>query len=189
MWLQNQKSLFGLDISSSGISDTVPQWFWNQISRVSYLNLSNNQLHGKLPELSLQLASLVYIDLGSNRFEGPLPKFSAKLITLDMSGNLFSGTWAILCEIGSENSLSYLDLSENLLFGKLPDCWMYWPKLEVLILNNNSLSGEIPGSVGSLTMFKSLHLRSNNFSGELPSALKNCTQLATAELGQNSFIR
>ncbi|KAK9181116.1 hypothetical protein WN944_024253 [Citrus x changshan-huyou] len=53
-WLQTQNQLVHLHIANVGISDTTPDWFWDLSSKLSYLNLSNNHINGKLPDLSLR---------------------------------------------------------------------------------------------------------------------------------------
>ncbi|XP_027358894.1 receptor-like protein EIX1, partial [Abrus precatorius] len=48
-WLKNQRELRVLDISRSGISDSLPNWFWNLSSSLSYLNVSHNKISGAFP--------------------------------------------------------------------------------------------------------------------------------------------
>jgi hypothetical protein len=73
--------------------------------------------------------------------------------------------------------LYFLDLSKNLLSGELPDCWMNYSHLEVLILGSNKLTGNIPSSLGSLFALEWLSLNKNNLSGDLPLSLQNCKYL------------
>ncbi|KAK9279378.1 hypothetical protein L1049_013057 [Liquidambar formosana] len=99
---------------------------------------------------------------------------------------MFSGSISSLSSI-TGGALTYIDLSNNLLSGGLPDCWMNFPKLVVLNLENNNLSGEIPSSIGSLHEIQTLHLSKNSFFGELPSSLKNCGLLKVLDVGENKF--
>ncbi|KAE8077199.1 hypothetical protein FH972_015784 [Carpinus fangiana] len=78
-----------------------------------------------------------------------------------------------------------LDLSNNLLSGKLPDCWMNYSDLRVLILGSNKLTGNIPSSLGSLSTLALLSLNRNNLSGDLPMSLQNCKGLVTVDLSEN----
>ncbi|KEH25161.1 putative polygalacturonase [Medicago truncatula] len=50
VWLKHHGELRVLDISSSGISDSFPKWFWNLSSSLIYLNVSYNKLNGPLPK-------------------------------------------------------------------------------------------------------------------------------------------
>ena len=95
------------------------------------------------------------------------------------------GSLSSLCE-SSPLSLSYLDLSNNLLEGPLLDCWEKFKNLEVLNPSKNKLSGRIPESFGALQQMKSMHLNNNNFSGEIPS-LALCTRLTVLDLGDNNL--
>ncbi|PON96926.1 LRR domain containing protein [Trema orientale] len=53
IWLRTQRKLSTLDMANANISDAIPDWFWNNPSSPWYnLNLSFNQIHGKLPNLS-----------------------------------------------------------------------------------------------------------------------------------------
>ncbi|XP_057952428.1 receptor-like protein EIX1 [Malania oleifera] len=166
MWICSQMNLEFIDISHTGISDTMPTCFWNISSFLYYLNVSHNQ------------------------FQGLLPKLSSNVYTLDLSNNLFSGNISrLLCNrMGERSALAFLFLQNNLLSGKIPECWTHWPMLEVINLGNNNLTGYVPTSLGSLRNLQSLHLRKNSLSGELPLSLQNCTLLLIIDLGRNKFI-
>ncbi|PIN26014.1 Non-specific serine/threonine protein kinase [Handroanthus impetiginosus] len=164
-WLQTQKKLSSIDISSAGISDTLPHWFWNLSFNTVLMNLSNN------------------ID---NNFIGPIPQISPNLMSLVLANNSFSGPITSICEsLVANNSLSFLDLSYNLLSGPLPDCWKYGENLVVLNLAKNDLSGRLPYSIGHLIHLKALRLDMNSFSGSLPSSLKYLTNFFVIDLGGN----
>ncbi|GJU65260.1 receptor-like protein EIX2 [Tanacetum coccineum] len=51
-WLQTQTHLGVLAISNSSIRDRIPDWFENISSTITYLDLSNNQISGKLPRFN-----------------------------------------------------------------------------------------------------------------------------------------
>ncbi|KAF6167610.1 hypothetical protein GIB67_031193 [Kingdonia uniflora] len=193
-WLKTQRDFGWLELSGSGISDTIPNWFWNLSSKISHLDLSHNQIKGELPNHSILNSedlrvNQILICLGSNHFEGPIPHLSSRVHELDLSNNSFSGPIStFLCNPRSkENQLIALDLSGNLISGELPQCWMYWPYLEGINLGNNNLTGTIPSSIGSLLTLTSLNLRSNSLYGELPSSMRNCSGLTTIDIGENKF--
>ncbi|XP_024042893.1 receptor-like protein EIX2 [Citrus clementina] len=190
-WLQTQNQLVFLDISNVGISDSIPDWFWDLSSKLSYFNLSNNHIKGKLPELSFRFNGTriggTCIDVNSNHFEGPIPPLPSNSLLLNLSKSKFSGSVTFLCSI-SENTWNLLDLSSNLLSGGLPDCWLHFDSLFVLNLANNRFSEKIPDSMGFLNNIRILNLHNNRLTGELPSSLRNCSQLRVLDLGKNAFF-
>ncbi|KAM7486943.1 hypothetical protein LguiA_002952 [Lonicera macranthoides] len=164
-----------------------PYWFQDLLPRLKYLNISDNHIHGVLPDLSLEFVKLDQIDLSSNRFEGPIPLFPHNLSSLNLSKNMFSGSIISLCTIVTE-FLSFLDLSDNLLSGEVPDCWINANNLQILDLSNNNLSQKIPASFGFLDKLVLLNLRNNNFIGELLSFLKNCSALKVIDMSENKLL-
>ncbi|CAK9176946.1 unnamed protein product [Ilex paraguariensis] len=184
-WLRTQNNFSQLDISCIGISDTIPDWFWDLSPRLLFLNLSYNQISGIVPNLSLRLVYISVIDLSSNCFNGSIPSLPPNVMILNLSKNKFLGSISSLC--GSHFFGGSLDLSDNLLSGELPDCWTNNAFLSILNLDNNYFSGKIPSSIGSLRFLKSLHLRNNNFVGELPSSLQECTELRVIDLSENKL--
>ncbi|KAK2995165.1 hypothetical protein RJ640_025395 [Escallonia rubra] len=184
-WLQTQKSFSHLDISNSGISETIPNWFWNLPSKLEYLDLSLNCISGEVPNLTLKFDNFLQVDLSSNLFYSPIPLFLANATVLNLSKNVFSGSVSFLCSKLDRPALNYLDLSYNILQGELPDCWMNWYMLVILNLASNNFSGKIPPSLGSLQSLQTLHLSNNSFSGTIPSTMRNCSSIKLLDLGEN----
>ncbi|KAM4068878.1 hypothetical protein ACB094_12G045500 [Castanea mollissima] len=188
-WIQTQKKIIILDISDAKISDTIPaEWFTHLPPILAYLNLSCNQIYGRLPNMLTKFVNDgLAIDLSANQIRGRLPLFSTKVMTLNLSKNRFSGSISSLCKISS-GFLTYLDLSENRLSGQLPNCFMHWRKLVILNLASNNFSGEVPSSLGLLTQLETLSLSKNSFYGDLPLSMKNCSSLSFVGLGNNRFF-
>ncbi|KAK6144103.1 hypothetical protein DH2020_020923 [Rehmannia glutinosa] len=180
-WLETQKNIGELDLSSTGISGNVPSWFWE----IGTLELSHNQLRGKIPDIS----GPSFLYLSSNQFSGSLPRVVDNVIELDLSNNRFSGGMSLfLCNTTSMIiTMEILDLEGNQLTGELPDCWMKWRSLKMLNLGNNMLSGSIPNSIGLLVHLLSLNLYNNRFSGQIPLSMQNCTRLLKIDFGGNDL--
>ncbi|KAE9450367.1 hypothetical protein C3L33_17733, partial [Rhododendron williamsianum] len=184
-WLRNQNIFSELDVSGTGISSIVPNWFWDLPPNLVDLDISQNQMKGLVPDLS-SAVSLFSINSSSNCFTGQIPRFPSSVASLDLSKNLFSGSISFICAITGP-LFWYIDLSSNQLSGELPDCWEPFGVAQVINLANNTLSGELPRSFGNFFNLKALQLSNNNFSGELPESLKNCPYLIIMDLGGNKF--
>lgn len=85
------------------------------------IDLSGNQLSGRIPAELGDLLKLVSLDLSSNNLSGQIPS-----------------------ELGNLRSLDFLDLSRNRLSGTIPSSLSQIDRLGVLNLSYNNLSGKIP---------------------------------------------
>ncbi|XP_048434605.1 receptor-like protein EIX2 [Pyrus x bretschneideri] len=207
-WLRNQTELVTLVLNNARISDTIPKWFWQLDFQLDKLDVSYNQLSGRVPN-SLRFISPGTVDLSTNRFEGPLPLWSSNITMLYIRDNLFSGpiprdisevmpsltdldisqnslNGSIPLSMGNLSQLTTMVISNNLLSGEIPNFWDSIPSLYILDMSNNSLSGSIPPSLTSLTLLKHLILSSNHLLGKLPS-MKNFTDMTMLDLGENNF--
>ncbi|RZB61444.1 Receptor-like protein EIX2 [Glycine soja] len=184
-WLKTQSSLYELDISDNGINDSVPDWFWNNLEYMAYLNMSFNYIIGAIPNISCKLPYRPFILLNSNQFEGKIPSFLLQASGLMLSENNFSDLFSFLCDQSTAAKFAILDVSHNQIKGQLPDCWKSVKQLLFLDLSNNKLSGKIPMSMGALVNMEALVLRNNSLMGELPSSLKNCSSLFMLDLSEN----
>ncbi|CAK9164076.1 unnamed protein product [Ilex paraguariensis] len=213
-WLQTQTRVIMLSMYNASVSDTIPDWFDNVYSHILYLDLSMNQISGKLPKF-VESNNSIWIGfreliLKSNKFDGPLTLFPSDVTILDLSDNLLSGHIPMIKDVVnlkleqfilSNNQLSgeiptflcnvktmiFIDLSRNQLTGRLPKCLGFLQQLRILDVTNNSLHGEIPSTLGSLWNLESLHLRNNRFCGKFPLSLQNLTSLQVLDLGKNAF--
>ncbi|XP_062079887.1 receptor-like protein EIX2 [Humulus lupulus] len=113
------------------------------------LDVSSNSLTGVISEVNLRCPNLKELDLSYNsltmKFQSNwVPPFQLKSIRLSSLREVSTG---------------FLDLSNNQLIGRLPDCWENFNTLCVLKLSNNNFFGEIPSSIGSSsTRFQTLQL-------------------------------
>ncbi|CAL4996883.1 unnamed protein product [Urochloa decumbens] len=178
-WLQWQVNISYLDISSTGIIDTIPQWFSNVFSNavfvvpsllppmLSNLDISNNSLVGSLPydfgvRSDFGAPMLMGLFLSSNRITGHIPKSICKF------------------------ELAYINFANNLLEGEIPPC-LGTLNIISLDLSNNSLSGELPSALQNCTNMKHLDLARNNFSGRLPVWIGNLQALQFIRISHNMF--
>ncbi|XP_065035339.1 receptor-like protein EIX2 [Musa acuminata AAA Group] len=203
-WLQFQTQIEELYLADCKIAGTMPAWFWNiSSSTITELDLSNNQIGGKLPS-SFKFTKLETLYLDSNRFEGPLPTLlPSTLDALSLSNNSFTGQLPIWPHVRlviiSDNMLDgglslsicqwkylqYLDLSNNKLLGEIPYCLgKSLQNLCYLDLGNNQIGGKLPSSF-KFTKLEMLYLYSNRFEGPLPTMLPST--LEALSFSNNSF--
>ncbi|KAG9441197.1 hypothetical protein H6P81_017051 [Aristolochia fimbriata] len=163
-WLQHHhRGISGLHMSNASISDDVPHWFWKTATGMEYLDLSNNQLRGYLPN-NIGMSALYRLDISNNSLSGPIPED--------------------LCML---KNLQKLVLSSNHFHGNIPDCWGKGTRnLYFIDLSNNNLSGDSPRSLGDLPSLAFLHMRNNSISGEI-SSIKDMKNLVVLDLAYNKL--
>ncbi|XP_047983252.1 receptor-like protein EIX2 isoform X2 [Salvia hispanica] len=161
-WIQTQMNLSVLDLRGANITDETPSWLWSSSSLLYCLFLSDNQISGHIP------------------------LFPANAIDIQFSGNKFSGSVSSICKT-SHDDLIFLDISNNQLTGKVPDCWEKFPNLHSLNLASNKFSGKIPLSLGNLQNSVALQMHGNNLFGELPYNLSLCQKLLIIDVGGNKL--
>ncbi|KAL7228340.1 hypothetical protein ACSBR2_007122 [Camellia fascicularis] len=141
-------------LSSCKLGSHFPKWLQPQ-NKIFKLDISSNGI-SDVPSWFWDLSP----DLSTNQFMGPIPLVHPNVILLNLSKNKFSGSVYFLCAFtGME--LTYLDLSNNLISGELPNCWEHFNSLYIFSLAYDNLYGEIPSSMGSLCELETLHLHNN----------------------------
>ncbi|KAK4488606.1 hypothetical protein RD792_004373, partial [Penstemon davidsonii] len=197
-WLKSQNEIMFLDISNSSISSSIPSWFWDLSVNLSLINVSLNQIHGRLPT-SFEVIPFADIDFSSNLFEGYIPLPSVQVELFDLSNNRFEGP--IPHNISETMpDLIFFSLSGNKLTGKIPDDIGNMASLQVLDFSSNNLFGSIPNSLGncsylkaldlgnnSLSSLRILKLRSNAFFGGILIEFSNLSSLQVLDLSENNF--
>ncbi len=154
----------------------------NTLTKLTFLNLSNNQLSGTIPDLS-ELTSLEQLYLSGNKLSGSIPDLSklTSLRTLNLEYNELSGS---IPDLSKLTSLEQLYLSNNQLSGSIPDLSKL-TSLQRLRLNSNQLSGTIP-DLSALADLLHLYLHNNRLSGEIPE-LSTLTSLQQLRLNSNQL--
>ncbi|XP_017439056.2 receptor-like protein EIX1 [Vigna angularis] len=211
----NMCRLRTLDLSNNKLNGEISHFFqnssWCNRHVFQNLDLSHNQITGKIPESIILLSELEDLHLDGNSLEGEvteshLSSFS-KLYDLDLSQNSLSlrfvSSWVppfqatsltlASCKLGpsfpgwlqTQNSLRWLDISDNELNDSVP-AW-FWKKLQNLgwlNMSHNNLNGAIPDIPLKLPYGPSIILNSNQFEGALPPFLLQASGLF---LSQNTI--
>ncbi|XP_058111766.1 probable LRR receptor-like serine/threonine-protein kinase At3g47570 [Magnolia sinica] len=229
-----------LEVSENRLSGIIPSQLYNLSSLLAF-SVTDNSFSGRTPsDIGLTLPNLKALLAGGNRFTGPIPRSlgnALMLEELELTDNGFSGplptnlgrlqslSWLNLAGLEYNNlkgvlpdsvgnlsiQLEVLTLSENQIFGSIPNgignlagltqltmdhnrmtgsvpvSIGKLQSLQVLDLSINRFSGSIPISVGNMSLFGNLYLAENNLQGFIPPTLGNCRNLYVLNLSQNSL--
>ncbi|KAL5735776.1 hypothetical protein ACOSP7_030232 [Xanthoceras sorbifolium] len=175
------ESIEMLDLSDNKIHGHIPNWLFH-IGFLYHLNLSHNFLTG-IERQQRNSSMLKLLDLHSNLLQGQLPFPSGGLIFFSISHNKFTG--GITSSFCNLTQIQYLDFSDNSLYGTLPQCLGNSRTISVMDLSTNNFHGSIPQTFAEGNQLVSLHLSGNQFEGPLPSSLVVCRNLQLLDVGNN----
>ncbi|XVF55057.1 hypothetical protein PTKIN_Ptkin06aG0006100 [Pterospermum kingtungense] len=183
-FLKTQPKLTYLDLSKNQILGEIPDWIW-EIKNIAHLNLSQNSLtkfEGPLQNMS---SSLSVVDLHGNLLQGKLPSLPRYATYLDYSDNNFSSV--LPTDIGDFLQFAFfLSLSGNNFDGNIPESICNSSYLQVLDLSNNILSGSLPKCLTQMGVSLGvLNLRRNNLSGIISDTFPKKCALQTLDLNRN----
>ncbi|KAI3843040.1 hypothetical protein MKX03_018295 [Papaver bracteatum] len=174
----NNNMLYGKLSKNWGNLGEIPKELF-KLSSLIQIDLSNNQLSGRLSSEISKLSHLQYLDLSSNKLNSSTPKQlgeCSKLLSLNLSMNNFSES--IPPQIGNLDSIQILlDFSNNELNGEIPSAFGKLSKLQTLNLSHNKLFGSIPSSFDQMISLTTVNIWYNELSGPLPNikAFNNAT--------------
>ncbi|XP_070054597.1 receptor-like protein 9DC3 [Nicotiana tomentosiformis] len=229
-WIFDLPSLKFLQMRANHLTGQLKEFGYNLLE---VLDVGDNKLHGPIPRSFSKLVNLTTLDLSTNNFSGGLDigMFSncKQLRRLGLSFNnlsVFSShkdmalprsigrLYASSCNIRELNFLQaatrigQLDLSNNKIYGKIPDwAWSDWQSslfylnlssnfltaidplhdfenLVYLDLGSNFIQGELPAPPPRMFLFI---VSKNNFTGKLPSPLCRMSTLVILDLSSNSL--
>ncbi|OAO97366.1 RLP50 [Arabidopsis thaliana] len=180
-FLENQTSLYHLDISANQIEGQVPEWLW-RLPTLRYVNIAQNAFSGELTMLPNPIYSFIASD---NKFSGEIPRAVCEIGTLVLSNNNFSGSIPPCFEI-SNKTLSILHLRNNSLSGVIPEESLHG-YLRSLDVGSNRLSGQLPKSLINCSYLQFLNVEENRINDTFPSWLKSLPNLQLLVLRSNEF--
>ncbi|CAI9113453.1 OLC1v1014057C1 [Oldenlandia corymbosa var. corymbosa] len=182
----------------------------NRTLRVAYIDFSNMNLNGTLPNSIGKLTYLYHFYLsicgvenkGDEIFQVSLilyceiiympqinniPNWELNdmLVIRDLSGNQLSGL--IPPSLTNLTQLSYLNLCYNNLEGPIPAFNGTNKALQSLYLCSNRLNGSIPEGLGQLSSLLYLKLQDNQIHGWIPKEMGNLKSLEQLYLRNNNF--
>ncbi|XP_034205238.1 receptor-like protein EIX2 [Prunus dulcis] len=184
-------SLVYVRLSDNHLTSSIFLWLSNYSTSLVSLDLSYNNLAGFIPDFIGNMSSLVDLDLSGNQIVGANPNSFARLCNLRrlwLQRNHMSGQLSQLLPRCAQNSLGYLDLSENVLVGSLNNLTSF-SSLEVLYLNANQLSGKIPESIGQMSQLGNINFSINSLEGVVSEThFSKLSKLRLLDLSYNSLV-
>ncbi|PIN10079.1 Serine/threonine protein kinase [Handroanthus impetiginosus] len=168
--------------------------FWELPENITRLNklkvmvLTSCMLRGEIPPSVGNVTSLVDLELSGNNLVGRIPKelgLLKNLQQLELYYNQLEGE--IPEELGNLTELRDLDMSVNKFSGRIPESICRLPKLEVFQIYNSSLTGPIPGVIANSTTLNTLSLYGNFLTGEVPQNLGKSSIMVALDLSENNL--
>ncbi|XP_022967708.1 probably inactive leucine-rich repeat receptor-like protein kinase At5g06940 [Cucurbita maxima] len=185
----NLTELVVLDLSENAyLMSDIPNEI-GKLEKLEELWLQSSGFYGEIPYSFLGLKSLNVLDLSQNNLTGKLPEmmgsFLKNLVFFDVSENKLMG--AFPNGVCSGESLVSFSVHTNFFTGSLPNSLNKCLNLERFQVQNNGFSGDFPESLWSLPKIKLIRAENNGFSGEVPEFISMATHLEQVQLDNNSF--
>ncbi|XP_022716593.1 probable LRR receptor-like serine/threonine-protein kinase At4g36180 [Durio zibethinus] len=186
--LTQRRELF---LDAIDLSWVAPTYFQNLSSSIMVLSLSDNDLHGELPEGIFRfpyLQKLRITDHDSLEVNFPKSNWSSPLRSLEVFSVNIARELPLPSSIGNLRFLEVLDLGFCNLKGSIPFSFSNFNQLRYLDLSGNQLHGQFPDVFGNLTKLFHLSLRDNQFSGHLPFSVFDLSHIVYLDMSQNKLV-
>ncbi|KAI3900680.1 hypothetical protein MKW92_027343 [Papaver armeniacum] len=157
--LSNLVRLRKLYLSGNSFSGYIPNSIGSSLTQLEELYLDNNHLQGSIPANFNNLVSLKRLGLHQNKLNGGIPN------------------------LGSLKNLVFIDLSNNLISGKIPENLP--TTLVQILIRNNYLSGNLPVTLKNLGYLQVIDLSHNLLSGTV--SVFDHPSLQQVTLSHNKF--
>ena len=188
------ENLVYLILPGNSISGKFPQTI-PENSRLTELNVANNELTGDIPGQLLLFPNIKMIDLSQNKFTSinkgkPWSKnvsAGAKLY-ISLAGNRnLNIELASFMEIFGGGPL-VLNLSDCDIVSLLPARVFYF-EMTTCDLHKNKFYGEMPVIFGDTSILTYFDISSNNLSGSFPLGIQTLISLQFLDISGNPFMR
>nr|XP_043632915.1 phytosulfokine receptor 1-like [Erigeron canadensis] len=177
-----------LNVSDNYLNGALPSGLCVNSTRIRILSFAVNYLNGTIPPEFGNCRFLEHLSLASNFHYGEIPGFLfglPRLRELALQDNMLTSFPGIS---NSSSRLVRLDVSSNMISGKLPDFFGSFLNLNYFIAHSNNLSGRIPLSLSNSPTLSSVNLRNNSLDGSIDINCLAMVNLSSLDLGSNNFL-
>ncbi|XP_065867143.1 receptor-like protein EIX2 [Euphorbia lathyris] len=214
--LGNLTNLLTLDLSENAFTGIFPSWINENLSSLAVLSLHSNLLKGEIPIELCGVASLRILNLANNMMAGTIPSCFGNFTSMIVEDPNFVDYWLssfsfpVLFQMPGrynayqEHVLTYMkgreleynktiqflfsiDLSENRLFGNIPDEIVNLKLVQNLNLSGNQFTGNIISDIGNMKALESLDFSQNELSGSIPVSISSLNFLSYLNLSFNNL--
>jgi Leucine-rich repeat (LRR) protein len=212
---ESMPNLKSIGLQYCDISGLIPEWI-GDLTQLTSLGLGNNNLQGQVPssiqklnqlkllaldgntgltgnigDLFGTMSNLKFLYLNDNAFdgEGEIDGLMTKwpeILELDLSKNLIGGR--VPASLINHPKLVVADLHQNLFDGPFPDDGIENNNLQFLDLHANLISGPISDRLGFIKNLKHLDVSYNRLEGTIPDILGMLVDLVYLATTHNDFV-
>lgn len=180
-WVGKLQNLESLGLGGNNFTGLIPSSIGN-LTQLTELFLERNEFDGFVSSSSIgNLSHLSILDLSYNNIQGNIPIEVGNLITLrqlKLSSNKLTGE--IPYSLGQCQNLETIQMDRNFLIGDIPTSLGDIKSLQLLNISHNNLSGSIPVALSNLPVLDKLDLSYNNLKGQIPrrGVFANATEVS-----------
>ncbi|KAJ9556596.1 hypothetical protein OSB04_011210 [Centaurea solstitialis] len=180
--LTNLVNLTHLDLHDNDIKGNFEDILPLIPGGLQVLNLRNNFVEGFIPRTISNLTSLRILDLSANNLTGSIsPEIGSLTRMIEIP------------DLASPHNISYLSIEYQALILNWKSSFQGIPSRNLdiysfLDLSNNKIFGEIPASLGNLKGLKQLNLSHNKISGVIPTSFDNMKSVESLDLSHNKIL-
>ncbi|KAL1150401.1 hypothetical protein V6Z11_A10G257100 [Gossypium hirsutum] len=199
--LAKSDSLVFLRLSNNRLSGKITPTIFG-LNSLNFLYLDGNNFDGRLPSIDItivRLSPLMVMDLSNNNLSGKLPRWISnlsELTALDLFNNQLEGSIPRdLCHIDGYRVYVTLfienPIDEKVDYTTKRSSYIYKENIlkdmSGIDLSCNRLTGEIPFEIGKLREIRSLNLPHNNLTGHIPSTFSRLNKIESLDLSHNNL--
>uniref|UniRef100_A0A7S3P922 Disease resistance R13L4/SHOC-2-like LRR domain-containing protein n=1 Tax=Amphora coffeiformis TaxID=265554 RepID=A0A7S3P922_9STRA len=190
-FLTNHPQLAQIDISGNDLTGYLPNHIFDisLMPQLELVDVHDNHLSGTLPEVLVTNDSIKLLALHGNDISGEIPLSWTKLralFHLDLSHNMLGGR--LPQYLGDMTELSYLFLGANpWMPGPIPESYTQLTNMEEFSLKDTRRTGELPNWMSLWENLILLDLDQNDFTGEIPGSYGSLTNLQFLFLNRNNL--